>query len=105
MLYEGITIQAIMRASTAEATVMGVTFFATLFLDLEFAIYAGVMLSLMLYLKRTSRPAIVSLVPDPRLKKRPMTNVNRTRVLECPQLKIARIDGSLFFGAVSYNFV
>ena len=95
-------IQAIMRASTAEATVMGVTFFATLFLDLEFAIYAGVMLSLMLYLKRTSRPAIVSLVPDPRLKKRPMTNVNRTRVLECPQLKIARIDGSLFFGAVDH---
>ncbi len=95
-------LRSIIRTSRREATVMAVTFLATLFLDLEFAIYAGVMLSLVLYLRRTSRPAIVSLAPDPKHPARQMVNISRTQAKECPQLKIARIDGSLFFGAVDH---
>jgi SulP family sulfate permease len=60
------------------------------------------MLSLILYLRRTSRPAIVSMVPDPAQPARRMVNTNRTEIPECPQLKTARIDGSLFFGAVDH---
>ncbi len=96
-------IKGIIKASRSETSVLIVTFLATLFLELEFAIYAGILLSLVFYLNRTARPKIVSLAPDPEERRRHMTNLERKVLPECPQLKVVRIDGSLFFGAVSYT--
>ena len=93
-------IAKIIQTSRADTAILATTFFSTLFLELEFAILAGVILSLVLYLNRTSRPRILSRVPDPRTPDRKFTT--DTSLPECPQLKIARIDGSLFFGAVSH---
>jgi len=93
-------IKRIARASRAETAVLATTFLATLFLELEFAIFLGVMLSLILYLSRTSRPRVVPRVPDPNDPRRKFTT--DSRLPECPQLKIVRIDGSLFFGAVPH---
>ncbi len=90
----------IVRASKRETGVLLTTLIATLFVELEFAIYVGVMLSLVLYLNRTSKPKIVSRVPDATSPVRHM--VSGTHANECPQLKIVRIDGSLFFGAVDH---
>src|SRR2546422_8528562 len=42
-----------------------------------------------------------SLVPDPRHTGRKMTEVEDSLV-ECPQLKILRIEGSIYFGAVGH---
>jgi SulP family sulfate permease len=96
-------IKGIIKASRSETSVLVVTFLATLFLELEFAIYAGILLSLVFYLNRTARPKIVSLAPDPEERRRHFTNLERKTLAECPQLKVIRIDGSLFFGAVSYT--
>ncbi|MBI3775729.1 MAG: SulP family inorganic anion transporter [Gammaproteobacteria bacterium] len=93
-------IKIIIKTSRAETAVLVTTFISTLFLNLEFAIYVGVILSLALYLKRTSRPRIVVRVPDPKSEKRAL--VTDPHLPECPQLKIIRIDGSAFFGAVNY---
>jgi SulP family sulfate permease len=95
-------IYRILRTSKSEAAVLLATFIATLFLDLEFAIYIGVLLSLVLYLNRTSRPDIVTLAPDVEDERRRLVSIERKPLSECPQLKIVRIDGSLFFGAVDY---
>lgn len=95
-------IRQIARTSAREATVMIVTFLATLLLDLEFAIYVGVLLSLVLYLQRTSHPRIIELAPNPERPRRAFENIEKQRLLECPQLKIIRLDGSLFFGAVDH---
>jgi SulP family sulfate permease len=95
-------IKAIIRTSLPEAGVLAATFFATLFVELEFAIYVGVILSLLLYLNRTSHPNFVTLVPDPDTKRRSFVNVLKKPLPECPQLKIIRIDGSIFFGAVNH---
>ena len=92
-------IKHILYASKRETGVLAVTFFSALFLELEFAILAGVLLSLVLYLERASKPSIRRRVPDPRLTKRPL--VTDAALPECPQLRIARIDGSVFFGSVS----
>ena len=46
------------------------TFLTAVFVDLEFAILLGVILSLFLYLLDATRPRIVSRVPDSRLPKR-----------------------------------
>ena len=95
-------IRAIFRTSRPEAAVMAVTFFATLFVELEFAIYVGVILSLVLYLNRTSHPNFVTIVPDPDAVRRSFINIQKKPLPECPQPKIIRIDGSIFFGAVNH---
>jgi SulP family sulfate permease len=93
-------IRHIMLSSKRETSVLLVTLFGALFLDLEFAIFAGVLLSLVLYLERTSKPGLVTLAPDPRL---PSHAFSRDPELpQCPQLRFLRIDGSLFFGAVPH---
>ena len=81
---------------------LAVTLLATLLVELEFAIYVGVMLSLLLYLNRTSHPGFVTLVPEHQDDQLRFINIERKHLPECPQLKILRVDGSLFFGAVNY---
>jgi len=93
-------IHHIMKSSRREISVLAVTFFSALFLELEFAIFAGVLLSLVLYLERTSKPRIITLAPDPRLPNRAFSS--EQDVIHCPQLRIIRIDGSLFFGSVPH---
>jgi SulP family sulfate permease len=93
-------IRHILHASRRETAVLAVTFFSALFLELEFAIFAGVLLSLVLYLERTSKPRIVTLNPDPRAPGRAFST--DPDVPFCPQLRIIRIDGSLFFGSVNH---
>lgn len=88
------------NTSFTESAIMLVTFVGTLVLTLEFAILLGIMLSLVIYLNRTSHPHIVTRVPDFRLPGRPF--VTDPALPECPQLKIIRIDGSLYFGAVHH---
>lgn len=93
-------IRHILHASRRQTAVMAVTFLSALFLELEFAIFAGVLLSLVLYLERTSKPRIVTLAPDPRLPKRAFSDEHD--VVQCPQVRFIRIDGSLFFGSVAH---
>jgi SulP family sulfate permease len=93
-------IAAAIRTNRQEAAVMAITFGAALFADLEFAIYAGVLLSLMLYLTRTSRPLVLDVKPDPAPDSYHFTA--DSGLPDCPQLKMLRINGSLFFGAVDH---
>ena len=93
-------IRTTLKISQSDATVLVTTFLATLFLKLEFAIYVGVILSLALYLNRTARPRVYSVVPNPNNPLRRMEI--KTGLAECPQMRIVRIDGSLFFGAVNH---
>ena len=100
-LFDFHAMRTIVRASRSETAVLALTFAATLLLELEFAIVAGVTLSLLVYLNRTSRPSMRSVVPDPRHETRKMTEVE-AGLAECPQAKILRIEGSIYFGAVNH---
>lgn len=93
-------IKKILKASRNETFVMAMTFFSAIFVDLEFAILLGVLMSLFFFLLDATRPRINSRLPDP-------TSVSRSFVTdptlpECPQIKIVRVDGSFFFGAVHH---
>lgn len=93
-------IKKILRADTNEAVVLILTFLSTLFLKLEFAILLGVILSLMIFLRKTSRPKLSPRVPDPDSRHRRFkTGVT---LPECPQLKILRLEDSLYFGSVAH---
>ena len=94
-------IRTLVTVSRSEAAVLGATFAATLFMHLEFAVLVGVTLSLLQYLSRTSRPSIRSLVPgreDPRRRIRERSPGEA----DCPQMRMIRIEGSIYFGAVNH---
>ncbi len=94
-------IKKILKVSRSETAILLVTFFATLFLELEFAIYLGVLLSLVIFLSRTSMPDIITLAPDPDTPKHSLTNIQKKPLVQCPQLKIIRIDMSIYFGSLA----
>ena len=90
----------VMRASRSETAILVATLIATLTIELEFAIYVGVGLSLLMYLKRTSHPGLDDVKPVP--GQMPPAFSASTGLPDCPQLKIVRINGSIFFGAASH---
>ncbi len=93
-------IAAIARTSRAELAVLVVTLLATLFMQLEFAIYAGVLLSLVLFLERTARPSLRDAMPAPGVGAYHF--VDRADEPDCPQLKMLFVDGPLYFGAIDH---
>jgi SulP family sulfate permease len=92
----------IVKSSRSESLVLLTTFLGTLFFEIDFAIYTGMLLSLAVYLTRTSHPHVDVMVPDPNESHRRLIEVEEDEVMECPQLKIICIHGSLFFGAANH---
>lgn len=95
-------IKHIFATNKTETAIFLVTFFSTLFLELEFAIYIGVLLSLVIFLAKTSKPQITELAPDSSEERRAFTNIESMPLRECPQLKLLRVDRAIYFGSVSY---
>jgi SulP family sulfate permease len=91
-------IKQVYKSSGKELIVLSITLFGTLFFDLEFALIAGILTSFFFYMERTSKPNIATLAVD---KNKRLVNVIRDKdALECSNLKIVRIDGSLYFGSI-----
>jgi SulP family sulfate permease len=87
------------KVSRQETLVLWVTLLGTL-VDLEKGIFFGIALSLAFYLYRTSRPSLEAAVPDP--EPGSYHYIPADSHAECPQIKFLRVNGSLFFGAVSH---
>jgi len=91
-------IKQVVKSSGREIIVLSTTLFGTLFFELETALFSGIALSLFFYLERTAKPNIAILGSS---KTHRFINVVRdSNVKVCPQLKIVRIDGSIYFGAL-----
>lgn len=92
-------IKAIWSTSKPETAVLWVTLVGTL-INLEKGIFLGVLLSLIMYLYRSSRPEIEPVVP--------VGTPDNVRFMpakgqpECPQVRFVRIHGSIYFGAVDH---
>lgn len=85
----------IVRTNRSDAIVCLTTFVATLLLPLEYAIYAGVFLNLVLYLRQASQLRIAEMVGTPGgpFHERPVcTREGRKAVL------FLQLEGDLFFG-------
>jgi len=92
------------KFSKSESSIFLVTFLSTLLLDLEFAIYLGVLLSLMLFIAKTAAPEIHTLAFEsgPEESDRKLRTIRTTPLVQCPQLKIIRIDMSIYFGSINH---
>ena len=91
-------IRRILRGAPGDAIIMIVTFLGTLFLELDFAVLTGILLSFVLYFLRTSAPRVQVVVPDEDFRH----FTHRPDAPSCPQLGIVEILGDLYFGAVSH---
>ncbi len=92
------------RLDRREAAVAAGTLAATLLLPLQVAVLAGVAASLVVYLHRTAHPALRSMgFATP-----PQPAQDRHFVVlppggpECPQLKLLRMEGPVWFGAEAH---
>jgi SulP family sulfate permease len=103
-LFDWASWQRLWRLSRQDFAVAAVTFAATVSIRIEMAILFGTILSLLSYLQRTSKPAIRIMGFDSTDPARPF--VVRADVAEplaeCPQLKMIRMEGEVYFGAVSH---
>ncbi|MGC9333584.1 MAG: SulP family inorganic anion transporter [Anaerolineae bacterium] len=88
----------ILKGARADAVIMGVTFLATLFLSLEFAVLSGILLSFAVYIYRSSVPRVLPVLPDEKYRH----FVYEADRPPCPQLAVLDILGDLYFGAVSH---
>ncbi len=88
----------IWRGTRGDAVIMLVTFLGTLFLHLEFAVLTGILLSLAVYVMKTSVPRVSPVIPDENFKH----FLYQPDKSPCPQLAIINILGDLYFGAVSH---
>jgi sulfate permease, SulP family len=86
--------------SKIDFSAMAATILGTLFLGVEIGVVAGIALSLLLHLHRTSRPhmAVVGNVPGTEH----FRNIERHQVTTTPEILSVRVDESLYFANSRY---
>lgn len=94
----------LIRTQRGESAIAAATLAGTVTIRMEVAILLGTVLSLMAYLHRTSRPAMRTMGFDSRgLERRFVVLAQQPEALpECPQLKLLRMEGSVYFGAAAH---
>lgn len=92
------------RLHRRDFVIAAVTAFATIALRMEVAILLGTLLSLFVFLLRTAKPAMRSMgFSQPHEPRKFVVVDQRHDVLpECPQLKLLRMEGEVYFGATPH---
>jgi SulP family sulfate permease len=88
----------IWKASLGDSGIMIATLLATLFLPLQFAVLAGIIVSIIRFLVKTSIPQVYPVVPS-----KDFAGFDRIETQPaCPQLGVMVVSGPLYFGAVHH---
>jgi SulP family sulfate permease len=91
----------ILGTRCAETVILCLTLAAGLFIELDFAIYVGVIASLCVFIYESASPELPIITPMMSANGQRKFHAVGTPVPElCPQLLIMRLDGPLFFGSV-----
>ncbi len=93
----------VLESSKSETFVLVSTFIAGVAIELDFAIYVGVIASLSVFLNKSAHPALrVSTPTVSRSGRRKFRNADMHNLPECPQILSVRLDGPLYFGSVEH---
>lgn len=88
-----------LKAKTSDSLVLVLTFLLTVFTNLTVAIEVGLVLSILLFVKRTRDSLrVAQVLPDPSSKHDKVMPHMVTEGHDCPQISIYTIEGPLFFG-------
>ena len=89
-------IRICLLSTTDDAAVLVITFIATLLAPLHVAIFIGVAISIMLFLRKASRPYLIEYEFSEQGELREM---GEKRQRPIPSISIVHVEGDLFFGA------
>lgn len=93
----------IVTTSRSETVILFLTIAAALFIELDFAIYVGVIASFAVFIYDSSHPSIrVSAPVVTASGRRKFKNADIHSIDECPQVVTFRLDGPLYFGSVEH---
>ncbi|RMF68302.1 MAG: SulP family inorganic anion transporter, partial [Calditrichaeota bacterium] len=87
------------KATPSDAAVLVTTFAATLLFSLDVAIFLGVGLSLVLFLRKAQHPRLIELDYD---EKNGFQELSRPGERLIPEISIVHIEGDVFFGAAEF---
>lgn len=90
------SIRIVTHATRSDAIVFGVTFLSGLLLPLDTAIYSGVAISIMLFLKKAARPEMVEYTFN---ESGQLAEMATPEERNTPEVSIVHVEGELFFGA------
>ena len=93
----------ILRTSRPETLILVLTLGSGLLLELDYAIYVGVIASFSVFIYESSHPSLRVSAPIVSASgRRKFRNADLHGVPECPQLVSVRLDGPLYFGSVEH---
>lgn len=92
------SIKSAMATTKADKAVIIITIIATLLLELDKAVYVGVFISIILFVKNVSVPEVYKVTPE---EGGNHFSLAKPGCRDCSQLSVYQVDGSLFFGAIA----
>ena len=92
----------VIKTRTSDSIVLFITFILTVFTSLTTAVEVGLILAVILFVKRMSEMLTVAKVlPDPTVKHEKLHAHMVAEGHDCPQISIYTIEGALFFGVAN----
>jgi high affinity sulphate transporter 1 len=92
----------VLKTKTSDSIVLLVTFLLTVFTNLTTAVEAGLILSVLLFVKRMSESLLViKVLPDSTDKHEKVKAYMISNSHDCPQISIYTLEGPLFFGTAN----
>ena len=96
-------IRRVLRTSRSESVILLLTFGTGLLIELDFAIYVGVIASFVVFIYQSSHPNLPIGAPTvDRTGRRKFRNAELHGLPECPEILNIRLDGPLYFGSVEH---
>ncbi|GLI08166.1 sodium-independent anion transporter [Paenibacillus tyrfis] len=90
----------IVKTRTADSVVLIITFLLTVLTDLTTAVIAGLILAVVLFVRRMSGMLkVAKVLPDPASHRGKVASHIVNDSHDCPQIAIISVEGALFFGA------
>lgn len=90
----------LLKTKTGDSLVLMVTFLLTVFVNLTVAVEVGLLLAVVLFVKRMSEITVTAkALPNPNNKNEKIESHMVTDTHDCPQISIYNVEGPLFFGA------
>jgi SulP family sulfate permease len=89
-------IRIVTRSTKSDAIVFGTTFISGLLMPLDMAIYIGVGISIILFLKKVARPEMIEYAFN---EEGHLAEVETLEQRGTPEVSIVHVEGELFFGA------
>lgn len=95
-------IRHIVQSGSGETLILLSTFLTGIFSELDFAIMVGVVVSLVVFLRDSAQPLVAVGAPTLKNGRRAFGNAEALGLPECPQIRMMRVEGPIFFASVEH---